>query len=82
MQVPFQDLKGQYESIQDEVDHAIGQVVRSGAFSGGSFVEAFEKEFAAFCDCAHAVGVGSGTEAIWLTLLAMGVGPPIRCSWT
>jgi dTDP-4-amino-4,6-dideoxygalactose transaminase len=75
MQVPFLDLKAQYESIKDEVDHAIQQVLKSCAFAGGPFVEKFEREYADFCDCAHAVGVGSGTEALWLTLLAMGVGP-------
>jgi dTDP-4-amino-4,6-dideoxygalactose transaminase len=38
-------------------------------------VERFEKDFAAFCDCRYGIGVGSGTEAIWLALLALGVGP-------
>ena len=47
----------------------------SSAFAGGPFVEKFEREFAAFCGCEHAVGVGSGTEALWLSLLALGIGP-------
>jgi dTDP-4-amino-4,6-dideoxygalactose transaminase len=75
MKVPFLDLKAQYESIKLEIDHAIQQVLDSCAFAGGPFVEAFEKQFAAFCGCEHCIGVGSGTEALWLALLAMGVGP-------
>jgi dTDP-4-amino-4,6-dideoxygalactose transaminase len=50
-------------------------VIDSGAFAGGPFVARFEEDFAAYCDCRHALGVGSGTEALWLALLAMGVGP-------
>ncbi|OPY76423.1 MAG: dTDP-3-amino-3,6-dideoxy-alpha-D-galactopyranose transaminase [Syntrophorhabdus sp. PtaU1.Bin050] len=75
MKVPFVDLKVQYESIKDEIQFAINQVLGSAAFAGGPFVAAFEEQFAAFCGVRHAVGVGSGTEAIWLTLLALGIGP-------
>ena len=75
MQVPFLDLKAQYKSIKDEIDQAIQQVIDSCSFAGGPFVEKFEKEFAQFCGCEYAVGVGSGTEALWLSLLALGIGP-------
>ena len=75
MQVPFLNLKAQYESIKDEINDAIQQVLDSCAFAGGPFVEAFEKQFAEFCGCDHCIGVGSGTEALWLALLALGVGP-------
>jgi len=75
MKVPFLDLKTQYESIKDEVVVAIQQVLDSCAFAGGPFVEQFEKEFASFCQCEYAIGVGNGTDAIWLSLLALGVGP-------
>ncbi len=75
MKVPFLDLKAQYLSIQDEVNAAIRQVVEKTAFAGGPFVETFEKEFAAFCQCQQAVGVGSGTDALWLALGGLGVGP-------
>ena len=54
---------------------AIQQVLDSCAFAGGPFVQAFEKQFAEFCGCDHCIGVGSGTEALWLALLALGVGP-------
>jgi len=74
MKVPFLDLKAQYESIRDEIAIAIQRVLESCAFAGGQFVTQFEKEFASFCKCRFAVGVGSGTESLWLTLLALGVG--------
>jgi dTDP-4-amino-4,6-dideoxygalactose transaminase len=76
--IPFLDLKVQYDSIKDEIDAAIQQVLSSCAFAGGPFVEQFEKEFAALCQCQHAIGVGSGTEALWLTLLALGIGTGMR----
>ena len=74
MKVPFLDLKAQYDGMADEIDTAIKAVIAKTAFAGGPFVEEFEKSFAEFCDCRHAVGVGSGTDALWLALLAMGVG--------
>jgi len=75
MKVPFLDLKAQYLSMKDEIHAAIQQVLDNTAFAGGPFVAQFEKEFAAFCDCKEAIGVGSGTEALWLCLLALGIGP-------
>ncbi len=47
----------------------------SCAFVGGPFVEEFEKEYAKFCGCKYAIGVGNGTEALWLAMLALGIGP-------
>src|SRR4030066_191433 len=75
MKVPFLDLKAQYESIKDEVAAAMQQVLEKTAFAGGPFVAQFEKEFAAFCKVPHAIGVGSGTDALWLALLGLGIGP-------
>jgi dTDP-4-amino-4,6-dideoxygalactose transaminase len=74
MKVPFLDLKSQYLSIKNEIDTAIQQVLDTTAFAGGPFVAQFEKQFAEFCDCKHAIGVGSGTDALWLSLLALGIG--------
>jgi dTDP-4-amino-4,6-dideoxygalactose transaminase len=74
MRVPFLDLKAQYESIKDEINNAIQEVLDCCAFAGGPFVEAFEKNFAKFCQCEYCIGVGSGTEALWMALLALGVG--------
>ncbi len=75
MKVPFLDLKAQYESMKDEIHAAIQQVLDATAFAGGPFVAQFEKEFASFCGCQEGIGVGSGTEALWLCLLALGIGP-------
>ena len=75
MKIPFLDLKAQYESIKPEINDAIQQVLDSCAFAGGPFVQAFEKQFAEFCGCEHCIGVGSGTEALWLALVALGIGP-------
>lgn len=75
MKVPFLDLKAQYESIRGEITDAIQQVLDKTAFAGGPFVAQFEKEFAGFCGTRFAAGVGSGTDALWLALLALGVGP-------
>ena len=74
MKVPFLDLKLQHAPLMEEFTSAIQEVIASGAFAGGSHVVDFEKEFAAFCGTRHAIGVGSGTEALWLSLLALGIG--------
>ena len=68
-------LKSHHAPLLDEINAAIQEVIESGAFAGGPFVVGFETDFAAYCDCPHAVGVGSGTEALWLALLALGIGP-------
>ncbi len=75
MKVPFLDLKTQYETIKDEIHSALQEVIDTTAFAGGPFVARFEKAFAEFCGCQEAIGVGSGTEALWMALLALGVGP-------
>jgi len=75
MKVPYLDLKAQYESIRDDVAVAIQQVLDRTAFAGGPFVAQFEKEFAAFCGTKSAIGVGSGTDALWLALKGLGIGP-------
>lgn len=75
MKVPLLDLKAQYESIRGEVDAAMRRVVESQHFILGPEVEAFEKEVAAYSNTAHAVGLSSGTDAILVGLMALGVGP-------
>jgi len=74
IRVPFLDLNAHHAPLREEFDRAIGEVIDSGAFAGGPFVQKLEGEFAAFCRCQHAIGLGSGTEALWLSLLACGVG--------
>jgi dTDP-4-amino-4,6-dideoxygalactose transaminase len=75
MKVPFLDLKAHHASIRNEIDAAIREVIDSGAFAGGPFVERFEKDFAKFCGVPFSVGVGNGTDALWFALLAAGVKP-------
>ena len=72
--IPFIDLKAQNNSIHDEIEVAIQQVLDSSAFAGGPFVEKFEKEYAQFCQCQYAVGVSSGTEALGMALWGFGIG--------
>ncbi|HEU5102447.1 MAG TPA: DegT/DnrJ/EryC1/StrS family aminotransferase [Roseiflexaceae bacterium] len=72
--IPFGDLKRQYESIKPELDEAAARVLAGGWYILGPEVRAFEDEFAAFCGVGHAVGVGNGTEALYLALLGLGVG--------
>ena len=75
MKVPFLDLKAHHTPLIDKFDRAIREVIESSAFAGGPFVERFEGEFAAYCGSPYAIGVGNGTDALWLTLLALGIGP-------
>ncbi|HEU4793355.1 MAG TPA: DegT/DnrJ/EryC1/StrS family aminotransferase, partial [Nitrolancea sp.] len=74
MSIPFVDLRSQYASIQDEVAGAIQSVLDSCTFIGGEPLAAFEQEFADFCNTDFAVGVASGTDALHLTLRALGIG--------
>ena len=75
MKVPFLDLTAHHQPIREQLDAAIGNVIDANAFAGGPFVAAFEREFAQFCGGAKfAIGVGNGTDALWLSLLALGVG--------
>ena len=70
MQVPFLDLKAQHAALEGELTEAFRAIVRGAAFVGGPEVEAFEREFAAFCQARGAVGVGSGTDALRFAYLA------------
>ena len=75
MKVPFLDLKAHHAPLIDQFDRAIRKVIESSSFAGGPFVDEFEEEFAAYCGSLYAIGVGNGTDALWLTLLALGIGP-------
>jgi dTDP-4-amino-4,6-dideoxygalactose transaminase len=72
--VPFVDLVAQYESIAEEIDQAFHEVTASAQYILGTRVERFEKEFAHFVGSEHAVGVGSGLDALRLGLLALEIG--------
>jgi dTDP-4-amino-4,6-dideoxygalactose transaminase len=75
MNVPFLDLKAHHDPHRAEFLCAIEAVIERNAFAGGPFVQQFEEEYAEYCGARYAMGVGSGTEALWLALLAMGIGP-------
>ena len=75
MRIPFLDLKAQYATIKPEIDDAIQQVVDSCAFVGGPFVKNFEGHFAEYTGSGYAAGASSGTTAIHLALVALGIGP-------
>jgi dTDP-4-amino-4,6-dideoxygalactose transaminase len=75
MNVPFLDLGAQHAPLRSEIMAALGDVVDQNAFAGGPFVAKFEEDFALYCGSRYAVGVGNGTDALWLALLALGVGP-------
>jgi dTDP-4-amino-4,6-dideoxygalactose transaminase len=69
------DLKAQYDAIKTEIDAAIAAVIEAAAFVGGSFVKAFEQEFARYCEVEHCLGVANGTDAIFVALRTLGIGP-------
>lgn len=75
MKIPLVDLKAQYATLRPEIDETILGVLERAQFILGPEVAEFEGEFARFVGAAEAVGVGSGTSAIHLALLACGVGP-------
>lgn len=73
MKVLSLDLKRQYESIREEINKAVLEVLASQSFILGPFVESFEQSIAKFCHAKHAIGISSGTDAILLALMACGV---------
>lgn len=75
MHVPFLNLRAQHDALRQEINAAIQEVIDASAFAGGPFVARFEEDFAAYCRARHAVGLGHGTEALWLALVGLGIGP-------
>jgi dTDP-4-amino-4,6-dideoxygalactose transaminase/acetyltransferase-like isoleucine patch superfamily enzyme len=75
LEVPFLDLIAPNCELENELVRVFRECLHSAAFVGGSSVEAFEKEFAAFCGVTYCIGVGSGTDALRLALMASGVRP-------
>jgi len=71
--IPLVDLKAQYRIIRDEVRAAMDDVLEGMQLNLGPNVQAFDKEFAAFCGAKHAIGVGSGTDALQLAIRALGI---------
>ena len=75
MKIPFFDLKRQHARLKKEITEAVGRVMDDTAFSGGPYADEFEKSFALYCSTRHAVGVGSGTDALHLVMRALNIGP-------
>lgn len=75
MSVPFMDLKIQYQSIKSEIDDAIAEIIDNTAFIGGKALKEFEAAFSEFCQLDHCIGVGNGTDALYIALRGLGVGP-------
>jgi len=73
--IPLVDLTTQYSTIKREIDAAIAAVLEESAFIGGRFVNAFEQAFAGYCGVRHCVGVANGTDALFIALKAIGIGP-------
>ncbi|MBN8570016.1 MAG: DegT/DnrJ/EryC1/StrS family aminotransferase, partial [Ignavibacteria bacterium] len=75
MRVPFVDLHAQYLSIKDEIDNSIQSVINDTAFIGGKYVKEFENNFADSYGVKHCIGVANGTDAIYIILKMLGIGP-------
>src|SRR6187397_3322148 len=74
MKVPFLDLQSAYRELQAELDAAARRVLESGWYILGQEVDAFEREFAAYCETKHCIGVGNGLDALILILRACEIG--------
>ncbi len=71
--VPFFDLKRQHKALEADLMDGIREVLQNTAFAGGPYVEKFEEALASFCGTQYAVGVNSGTSALHLALLSLGI---------
>jgi dTDP-4-amino-4,6-dideoxygalactose transaminase len=74
MKVPFYGHVRQYQNIKSEIDAKMQEVLMSGQFVQGPMLKKFEEELAAYAGAKYAVGVGNGTDALWLTFMALGLG--------
>jgi dTDP-4-amino-4,6-dideoxygalactose transaminase len=75
MRVPFVDLHAQYLAHQDEFDAAFREVIGKTAFIGGEYVRQFDKDYAQAYGVRHCIGVANGTDAIYIVLRMLGIGP-------
>jgi dTDP-4-amino-4,6-dideoxygalactose transaminase len=71
--IPFLDLITPHAELKEELQEVFKTALETGGFIGGPMVQGFEKEFAAYCDAAHCVGVGNGTDALRFALIAAGI---------
>ncbi len=82
MNVPFYGHVKQYHKIKAEIDTNLQEVLESGQYVMGPMLKRFEYELADYHGMKHAIGVGNGTDAIWMALLALGIGPGDECITT
>lgn len=82
MSVSFYGHVRQYHNIKEEIDANIHQVLESGQYVMGPMLKRFEQELAAFHGTKYAIGVGNGTDALWLSFKALGIGPGDECITT
>ena len=75
MQVPFVDLKAQYESIKGDIDDAVQSILNQSLFVGGEVVSQFEIAFASYLGVRNCIGVANGTDALEISLKALDIGP-------
>lgn len=75
MNIPFVDLRAQYLSIKSDIDSAILDTVNETAFIGGTAIRSFEQNFASLLGVKHCIGVANGTDAIYIILKMLGIGP-------
>lgn len=73
--IPFLDLGLATQELREGIDEAIDRVLKSGWYILGPEVEAFEREFASFCESQHAIAVGNGLDALRIALMALEIGP-------
>ena len=71
MKIPFVDLNAQYYSIKEEIDEAISSVIQDSAFIGGQYAKKFEQNFANYIGVKNSIGVGNGTDALYIALKAL-----------
>jgi len=79
MTVPFYGHVRQYHNIKSEIDANLHEVLESGQYVMGPMLKRFEKEFADYHGMKHAIGVGNGTDALWLSFMALGIGSGDEC---
>jgi len=75
MQVPLLDLKAQFATIKDEVMPAVNEICESQMLCLGPAVAKFEEDIAKYCGAKHAIGVSSGSDALLVSLMAIGIEP-------
>ena len=73
MNIPFVDLKAQYQSIKNEMDSAIANVINETAFIGGKYVKEFEQNFATLYGVKHCISVANGTDSLYILMKMMGI---------